>query len=282
MKECEFAHTKTKGERASCMKKAVIGLLLPLLVMLLGGSSSAIMEANDTEQFIQHSGLEATIIVSSLKTGEEHVINKERSEQRFLPASTFKIPNTLIALHEGVINDENTVLPWDGKEKGLAAWNKDQTLTSAFQVSCIWYYQELARKIGLVKYAEHLGKLVYGNCQTGAFIDTFWLDGDLRISAREQIDFLKNIYLETYDFDKAHYNILKDIMVEDTTDAYTLRGKTGWTQRVSPQTGWYVGYVETASDVWFFACNLTITKPSDADCRKSLVMSYLRELKIME
>lgn len=263
------------------MKKAAALFIVFLLVMQFGGGVPAVSEGGITEKLIRSAGLEATIIVSSLKSGEEHIINKERGEQRFLPASSFKIANTLIALEEGVIQDENSILRWDGKDKGLAAWNKDQSLRTAFQTSCVWYFQELAKKIGLEKYAGYLKKIAYGNGETGDFADTFWLDGNLRISAREQIAFLKNIYLETYDFGKDHYKTLKDIMVEEESSTFTLRGKTGWAQRVSPQIGWYVGYVETEDDVWFFACNLTIVKGADAEYRKSLVMSYLKEWQII-
>ncbi|NYB75293.1 hypothetical protein HZF24_14190 [Sedimentibacter hydroxybenzoicus DSM 7310] len=112
--------------------------------------------------------------------------------------------------------------------------------------------------------------------------DNFWLEGDIRISAKEQIDFLKKVYNEEYNFKEDYYKILKDLMVEEKNSEYTLSGKTGWAQRINPQIGWHVGYVETAKDTWFFACNLDIRQNSDAEYRKEIVLMYLKELNIIE
>jgi beta-lactamase class D len=253
-----------------------------LLVLLLGLTLCGCNNSTMTQNFIDDNNIDATLVVSSLNTGKEFIINEERSEQRFLPASTFKIPNTLIALQEGIINDENEIIRWDGKDKGLPEWNKDQNLKTAFPLSCVWFYQELAKKVGIEKYSEYLNQIDYGNKKVGTRVDNFWLEGDIRISAKEQINFLKKVYTEEYNFKEDYYKILKDIMIEEKNVEYTLRGKTGWAQQTSPQIGWYVGYVETANDTWFFACNLDIRQNSDADYRKELVLGYLRDLKIIK
>ena len=62
------------------------------------------------------------------------------AEQGHIPASTFKIPNTLIALEEGVIKDQFEVIKWDGVVRQYAPWNADQTLATAFSRSCVWCY----------------------------------------------------------------------------------------------------------------------------------------------
>lgn len=259
------------------MKKISIVLGLCMTIVLTGCNKTL-----PTVKYMEDNQIDGTIIVSSLKTGKEHIINKERSEQGFLPASTFKIPNTLIALQEKVIQDENEVIEWDGKNKGFPAWNKDQTLKTAFPISCVWFYQELAKRVGEETYATYLNEMHYGNKEIGASVDTFWLEGDIKISAQEQIEFLKKVYEEEYDFDKEYYQIVKDLMIEEKTPEYILYAKTGWAQRITPQIGWYVGYVETSKDTWFFACNFEITQKSDADYRKDLVIRYLKDLKIIE
>ena len=96
----------------------------------------------------------------------------------------------------------------------------------------------------------------YGNSKTGEHVDSFWLDGDLRISAIEQIDVLKNIYREKYTFDSKNYKILKTLMIVDKNESYIVRAKTGVVGSMSPNIGWYVGYIETNDDVIFFACNI--------------------------
>ena len=259
------------------MKKIKLLLIIFLLLTLNGCNNS-----NATKNFIDSNNIDATIIVSNLNGEKEFIINEERSEQGFLPASTFKIPNTLIALQEGVISDENEIISWDGKDKGLPEWNKDQNLKTALPSSCVWFYQELAEKIGIEKYSEYFNQINYGNKKVGTRADNFWLEGDIRISAKEQIEFLKKVYTEEYDFKEDYYKILKNIMIEEKNTEYILSGKTGWAQRIKPQIGWYVGYVETAEDTWFFACNLDIRQNSDADYRKELVIGYLKDLKIIK
>ncbi len=260
------------------MRKSVILWLVLLSLLLMSGCS----KGTTTEAFIEDNHINATIIISSLKSGKEYIINKERSGVGFLPASTFKIPNTLIALQEGAIEDENEIIKWDGTDKGNPQWHKDQSLKEAFPSSCVWFYQELAKRVGNENYLAYLSDLNYGNKRTGARVEDFWLEGDIRISATEQISFLKKVYNEEFNFDKAYYAILKDIMIEESNSQYTLRGKRGWAQRVKPQIGWYVGYVETSEDTWFFACNLDINSESDAEYRKALVMDYFRDLKIIQ
>ncbi len=258
--------------------KKIKFLLIFFLLLALNGCNNI----TATKDFIDYNNIDATIVVSNLNGEKEFIINEKRSEQGFLPASTFKIPNTLIALQEGVINDENEIIIWDGKDKGLSEWNKDQNLKTALPSSCVWFYQELAKKIGIEKYSEYLNQIDYGNKKAGTRADNFWLEGDIRISAKEQIEFLKKVYTEEYNFKEDYYKILKDLMIEEKNTEYTLRGKTGWAQRINPQIGWYVGYIETAKDTWFFACNLDICQNSDANYRKELVLGYLRDLKIIK
>lgn len=184
-------------------------------------------QKNFMDEYFDKNEVDGTIIISSLKTDKEYVYNSTRSEKKFLPASTFKILNTLIALEENVVKDEYDIIKWDGKDKGLKQWNKDQCISTALPESCVWFYQEIAKEVGLEKYGEYLTKLQYGNSKTGDKVDTFWLEGDIRISAREQIDFLKNIYNESYEFDKENYKILKKAMIVEETPKYVIRAKTG-------------------------------------------------------
>jgi beta-lactamase class D len=111
---------------------------------------------------------------------------------------------------------------------------------------------------------------------TGPNLTTFWLEGDLKISAREQIDFLKKLFQDQLPYKKAHLNILKKIMIVDETPQYVIRAKTGWAMRIKPQIGWYVGYVETNGQVWFFAINIDIEQKKDSTYRKEIIMEALR------
>jgi len=120
--------------------------------------------------------------------------NEARCSERFLPASTFKIPNSLIGLETKVIEDENFVIKWNGVELWNKEWNRDHTLSSALKYSVVPYYQEIARRVGRDQYKKWLNAISYGNQVIGDKVDAFWLDNSLKISADEQIAFLKRFY----------------------------------------------------------------------------------------
>lgn len=230
-------------------------------------------------------GVTGTLIIESLEGRTVWVHNPVRAGERFLPASTFKIPNTLIALEAGAVRDEKEVIRWDGVRRSIPSWNRDQCLATAFQDSCVWFYQELARRVGADDYRRELGRIGYGNGASGPAVDTFWLDGELRISAREQIDFLKRVYRGEMPVRMENLEILKRLMVVESAPGYVLRAKTGWALRTPKQLGWYVGWLEilppkTASGdgptVWFFALNMDFTTREQAPYRVEIVRDALR------
>ncbi len=254
------------------MKKKALLLLATILFF------ATPVQAEDAalKELFQSRKVKGTIVISSLDGTSEYLSNKARSEKRFLPASTFKIPNTLIALDEGAVANAQEIFKWDGKDTGWPAWNKDQSIESAFPVSCVWLYQELAQRVGNSTYLSHLDTLQYGNRITGPDVMTFWLEGDLRISAQEQIAFLKKLYNEQLPYSKEHLDVLKKIMIVDETPQYTIRAKTGWTTQGKQQIGWYVGYVKTKTQVWFFATNIDIKEKSDLAYRKEITQEALQ------
>jgi len=244
---------------------------LYLLVMPL---PAAARDAVLAELFARRN-TDGTLVLSSLKSGRTFVHNDERSNRRFAVASTFKILNSLIALEEKVATGKDHVIRWNGRRHEFSDWNRDQTLESAFRVSCVWYYQELARLIGAGKYRDCLKRSGYGKLREPFDTTTFWLDGSLEISASEQTDFLRNVYLRKLPFSDSSYKTLREIMVAERNPDFSIYGKTGWAASVKPQTGWYVGYLETHDEVWFFALNMDIRSETDLPLRKQLVREAL-------
>lgn len=228
-----------------------------------------------SELFFQQ-GVQGTIVISSLNGGTTFIHNDLRSGQRFSPASTFKIPNTLIALEEKAIAGKDDIFKWDGRIHDFAAWNHDQTLASAFKISCVWCFQEVARRIGAEKYQKYLRDLDYGEWREPFIETTFWLDGSLQISALEQVNFLRRVYLHELPFSEHSYETLKQIMLVEKENTYTMWAKTGWAARMAPQVGWYVGYVETPTDVWIFATNMEIRDEKDLELRQKLTRAALQ------
>jgi beta-lactamase class D len=251
---------------------------ITILISIFFFLSPGILKAQDESlaKLFSDRDVEGTIIISSLDGKTEYVYNMARSEKGFLPASTFKIPHTLLALQEGAVTDEKEIIFWDGEDRGWSQWNKDHSIETAFSVSCVWFYQELAKRVGNSKYLIHLDKLDYGNKMTGSDVTTFWLNGDLKISAREQIVFLKRLYNDQLPYENEHLSVLKKIMIVDETLQYVIRAKTGWAMRINDQVGWYVGYIETGGQVWFFATNIDIEKRSDATYREEITLEALK------
>lgn len=206
-------------------------------------------------------GFVGTFVLYDLHRHQYIRYNPARSDAGFLPASTFKIMNSLVGLETGIIPDENFVIEWDGTPYDLPAWNQDHTLKTAIQNSVVWYYQELARRVGKEKMQELVTAAEYGNQNITGPIDTFWLEGELRISANEQVEFLRRLYEDELPFLSRSVNIVQTILVLDKTEAYQLSGKTGSVTRVAPYVGWFVGYVEKGADVYFFATNIESEGP---------------------
>jgi beta-lactamase class D len=250
-----------------------VGVLL-VTIGLDGGHARA-DEDRQLAQLLAATGLTGTIVLASADGTRQYVANPTRAATPLLPASTFKIPNTLVALAEGVATEQE-VFRWDGRDKGAAVWNQDHTLATAFRTSCVWCYQELARRVGLGAYERYLAQLKYGNQRPGPRLATFWLDGDLRISALEQIEFLRRVYAQASPIPPAAYAVLRRIMVMEETPTSVLRGKTGWVRRTDGEHGWFVGYVESHAGVWLFATNLEIGLPSIAGRREQLIREALQ------
>lgn len=211
--------------------------------------------------------------------------NQAQFEQTFSPASTFKICNSLIGLETGVIKDENFVIPWDSVTRKNPNWNSDQDLKSAFKNSTVWYFQDLARRVDEKQMKYWLEKANYGNADTSGGIDKFWLTGGLRISPKQQIDFLKRLHDNQLPFSQRSMDIVKKIMIAKNTLDYVVRAKTGWGEQDNKDVGWYVGYLETKDKVYYFAnCiqSADLNNKDFANARIDIVYLILDDLKLIE
>ena len=238
--------------------------------------------SNEFADVFSRAGVTGTFVLYDPETRRYRMHDPDRAQTRFIPASTFKIPNSLIALELGIIPDTSTVLEWDGVERSVPAWNRDHSMTSAIRSSVVWFYQELARRTGEDRMREWLRRIGYGNADIGGGIDTFWLTGDLRISALEQIDFLERLRESSLPFSESSMSDVRDILVETRADDFVLRAKTGWASTDSVDVGWYVGYVERADGVHYFALNMDITEPSQQVHRRQIAHDILRDLRLID
>lgn len=257
-------------------------LIIFILFLVTACSPSApqptVIEEIKPELAQYFEGFDGAFVLYDLKGNRYVRYNPQRCEERLLPASTFKIMTALIGLETGVIPDENYVIPWDGTQYQRASWNHDHTLKTAFQNSVVWYYQEVARRIGQERMQQYIDAVGYGNQDITGNLDSFWLDGALRISADEQVEFLKKLYQGDLPFSPRSIALVKEIMLLETDHARQLRGKTGSGQVNNVYIGWFVGYEEVNGNVYFFATNLAGTDPETNGLKaKQILQEILKD-----
>lgn len=221
--------------------------------------------------------LNGTFVLYDVNEDLMMVYNEERSNSIFSPASTFKICNSLIGLQTGTMLSIDDTIRWNGHEYPWDGWNKDHCLRTAMPVSCVWFYQEMARRIGEEQMQYWLDSVEYGNTSIGERVDLFWLNGSILISAQEQIAFLQRLIDNDLPFDDAVQEAVKEIIITDKTDDYVIHAKTGWAMRVKKSVGWYVGYVEKADNTYIFALNYDMTDAkTQTKYRKELTYELLK------
>lgn len=263
-------------------------IFLAVLIVLSGCSNYSKKEESSRNSSLMHpdivSKIEASFskrningcfILYDLKNDSSVIYNAKRARQKFLPASTFKILNSLIALECEVINDENELIQWDSVERSIPVWNQDHNMKTGIKNSVVWFYQELARRIGERRMQLWVDSVGYGNQKIGNNIDDFWLVGELRITPMEQVRFLKKLIAEDLPFKKDVIKTVKEILIEDKDDRYTFRAKTGWADYGTP-VGWYVGYIEIDGRAYAFVNNSEIRDNTDAQARKEITKEVFK------
>jgi beta-lactamase class D len=201
-----------------------------------------------------------TMVIRRLSDGHEWVHDPERAERSLLPASTFKIVNAAIALESDAVSGPDELFPWDGVERQFPGWNQDHTLASAMPASVVPVYQEVARRIGARDMAEWLERLEYGNGSIGGGIDQFWLTGDLRTSARAQIEFLTRWHRGQLPLSASTVEAVSRMLRHDDPSPCNLHAKTGWA--FEAEVGWWVGWTDCPGETFLFALNMDIRDPS--------------------
>jgi beta-lactamase class D len=207
-------------------------------------------------------------------------VNRKRAETRFIPASTFKIANSIIALETGVVKDENEVIPYGGKPQPFKQWEVDMSMRAAIAMSAVPIYQELARRIGIERYREWLAKLNYGNQDPGTVVDRFWLDGPLEINAVEQAQFVAALAKGKLPASERTLAIVRDILKQEVKDGRILYAKTGWGISREPQIGWWTGWVDDGGKISAFAVNIDIATVDDARKRQEIGKTLLGKLGV--
>lgn len=207
--------------------------------------------------------------------------DKNRSGEAKLPASTFKVPNSLIALETGVVEDpDKDVFKWDGVKRSIEAWNRDHTLRSAIAASVVPVYQEIARRIGTERMQKYVDLFEYGNRNIGGGIDQFWLTGDLRIDPVQQVDFLDRLRRGVLPISKRSQDLVRDILPVTKVGDATIRAKSGLlgAELGKPSLGWMVGWAEKGGAETVFALNMDVREPRHIADRMTLTQQCLADI----
>ena len=234
-----------------------------LISFLHSCSPNNVEEDNSLGKYFTENKVTGCFGLYNNATNEFTFYNKKRfTDSSFLPASTFKIINSLIGLQTGVITNDSMVIKWDSVKRSVEAWNKDLSMYEAFRVSAVPYYQEVARRIGKERMEYWMDTVNYGaGSKDTAFristaIDTFWLDNSLKITPDEELGLIKLLYFDQLPFFKTYQETVKKAMLFENTTVYRLAYKTGWGRKENGNhLAWAVGWVEENNHPYFFVLN---------------------------
>lgn len=256
-------------------------------VELVDSKAAKQILTEDFQKIIDAAEVKGSVLIYDLQKDHFYSNDFDWANEGHLPASTFKIVNSIIALETGVVKDENTLFEWDGQKKRLKNWEQDLIFREAFHFSCVPCYQDIARRITAERMNSYLRKLDYGTMEVDSSnIDLFWLEGESKVSQFEQIDFLKRFYLSKLEITDKTESIMKRMMVIEENEQFKITGKTGWSIREGHNNGWFVGYIEVQEKVYFFACNV---EPSEqfnmkmfSKIRKELTQKAFESLGVLD
>ncbi|RZT30788.1 OXA-1206 family carbapenem-hydrolyzing class D beta-lactamase [Cupriavidus agavae] len=264
---------------------------LLLATALVAGTAHAAPQTGplDARPLFDAAGTDGTMVIHNVREQRTLVYNPKRAATAYSPASTFKIFNTLIGLETGAVADvDHDKLPWDGKVwmhhgKPIlpAVCNGDVALRAALPNSCVPAYQALARRVGTVQYRKYLTAAHFGNADVEGPVDRFWLNGHLKITALQQVAFLRDAAAHQVPLISARsFEALDDILTIEKTADYTLRAKTGWDASgdAKADVGWWVGWVTRGADTWVFALNLDMPRPELGARRQEIARAMLRQV----
>lgn len=271
--------------------KNIFSALLAVVVVLVACSPNNVKEDDSLKKYFDEHNFTGSFGLFDNGTGQFTIYNLSRfKDSAYLPASTFKIVNSLIGLETGRISNENMPIKWDGVVRVFPGgdtahdWNRDMTMKEAFAVSALPYYQEVAMRIGKDTMQYWLDSLQYGNKQIGTAVDSFWINNTLKITADEQLGLVKRLYFEQLPFQKRTQDIVKRVMIRETTSNYQLAYKTGLGFRENGNLlGWVVGWIEENKHPYFFVLNTEGDKDAKMmEARIAMLKAILKDQGFFE
>ncbi|HHC9673583.1 TPA: beta-lactam sensor/signal transducer BlaR1 [Staphylococcus aureus] len=232
---------------------------------------------DESKNFGSNSG---SFVMYSMKKDKYYIYNEKESRKRYSPDSTYKIYLALFGLDRHIISDKNSRMSWNHNHYPFDSWNKDQDLNTAIQNSVNWYFERISNQISKNYTSDQLKQLNYGNKNLGSY-KAYWLEDSLKISNLEQVIVLKNMMEQNNHFSKNEKKQLSSSLLIRKNENYELYGKTG-TGIVNGKynNGWFVGYVITNHDKYYFSTHLSDEKASGENA-KLINEKILKEMGVL-
>ncbi len=260
------------GLRYDCVRvREIVVIKTGLLFIFILGNMTFALAASQGGQDAYFSGMNGCFLLYNLKTGVfEKVIGEERCRQRLSPCSTFKVPLAVMAFDAGILKDENQVLKWDGKINEREVANHDHNAKTWMKDSIVWFSQSLTPQLGEERLRKYLHAFHYGNEDISAGITQAWLvppdskKGALKISAYEQVEFMKNLWTDKLDASPRAMQATRDItFLETSPKGFRMSGKTGSNVFSDKRRlGWFVAHTDDRKKEFITAVSISDMAPT--------------------
>ena len=249
--------------------------------LLAQNNCTDLKQFTSIDSLYKASNVDGTLLIFDAKQKIRYCYNSSNFNIRYSPASTFKIFNTLVAFETGIVKDSSTTISWDNKIRNPEYLNQNLSIKRAFRYSAVWAYQYLARQAGYSSMSKWLKACNYGNANCEGAIDQFWLNDSLKISVEEQLNFLIQLKEDKLPFSEQATRQTKEIMFEETSSLGNLYAKTGWAGNDKQDLGWYIGWIESEKQLYYFVhlvASNDLNNSKFAGARKEIPLSILDKL----
>lgn len=282
------AAVRIRGAAACILSAFLLASFLPFLPSF--AETEEVYHFDTEEKTVDHVDLssyfgeyEGSFVLYDAGADNWTIYNEDSAGTRVSPDSTYKIYDALLGLEKRIITPEDSGMAWDGTEYPIDAWNSDQDLDSAMKNSVNWYFQSLDHQAGNSEIADFYHEIGYGNEDLSGEIDSYWMESTLKISPIEQTELLTKLYYNEFGFSRENIDAVKDSLVLSSDADRILSGKTG-TGMVNGKNvnGWFVGYVEDAGNVYFFAANIQNEDNASGSAASDIALSVLRSYGIWQ
>ncbi|WP_228895790.1 class C beta-lactamase [Pseudoduganella aquatica] len=201
-------------------------------------------------------GAEICTAIADAATGKV-LMQRGDCQRQVTPASTFKIPISLMGYDAGFLKDEHTPeLPFrQGYVDWRPSWRSASDPAKWMSESVVWYSQQVTQALGKVQFAAYTRRFEYGNADVSGDaghdgLTASWLESSLRISPLGQLSFLGKVVNRQLGVSAHAYEMTERLMrFGQSPEGWRINGKTG----AGSGYGWYVGWATKGERKYLFA-----------------------------